>query len=363
MYKIIFLSIVFIALNGYSQKLYTISRDNYNPDNYRYQLLEINRDDGYIIQAIDLNSEFPSLNSPNSLIFSKESNEIIGISDNVIFKFNVLNNRESTIILPDNAFTNYGDLIIANNKLFITSRNYTDPDNYIFSFLQVDINSGEIQNTIELETNLPELYSPESLVFNSSSIEIIGISGREVVIYNIVNNIETSINLPELPFIDYGDLIINENKLLITRRNYNNPNEYIHSLLEIKLVNGAIIDVYDFKTIFSSLNSPESFVFDEELNQIIGISENKIVKLDVNDYRESSFNLPVRNSVKYGDLIFVPRLQALDIEDISLDDDNIISKPIKAYNLLGQEVSVETKNQIIILRYKDGTAKKVLSKG
>ena len=134
-------------------------------------------------------------------------------------------------------------------------------------------------------------------------------------------------------------------------------------MLEIKLVNGAIIDVYDFKTIFSSLNSPESFVFDEELNQIIGISENKIVKLDVNDYRESSFNLPVRNSVKYGDLIFVPRLQALDIEDISLDDDNIISKPIKAYNLLGQEVSVETKNQIIILRYKDGTAKKVLSKG
>ena len=154
-------------------------------------------------------------------------------------------------------------------------------------------------------------------------------------------------------------------QLYLTKRDYSDSSNYIHSLIEIDQENGNTISSYDFVTLFPGSYSPESLVFNEQTNQIFGITSGGInfggivVKFNPTTNTENSFELPNTQSVDYGDLII--------IQDSSLGfndqfQQNTKLEPIKAYNLLGKEVPLNTKNEIIILVYKNGITKKVLIK-
>jgi hypothetical protein len=271
--------------------------------------------------------------------------------------------------LPVIASSDYGDLIVANNKLFIAKRDYSNSSNYIHSLLEIDQTNGNVINTFNLSTDFSNASnnpdnSPESLVFNQETNEIIGIVGNIVVKFNITSNTDTSFILPVIASSDYGDLIVANNKLFIAKRDYSNSSNYIHSLLEINQTNGNVINTFNLSTDFSNAsnnpdNSPESLVFNQETNEIIGIVGNIVVKFNITSNTDTSFILPVIASSDYGDLI-VTFENSLGINDSILGQSEKL-KLKKAYNMLGQEVSLDTKNEIIILEYENGFRKKVIN--
>ena len=146
-------------------------------------------------------------------------------------------------------------------------------------------------------------------------------------------------------------------QLFVTKRDYSNSSNYVHSLLEINQENGSIISTYDYTTNFPNSYSPESLVFNPQTNEIIGISDRTIVKFNVTTNTETNFELPTQQSVDYSDLVIVLD-NALSLNEHSLE--NVILEPEKAYNLLGQEVPLDKKNEIIIVKYKNGITRKIL---
>ena len=146
-------------------------------------------------------------------------------------------------------------------------------------------------------------------------------------------------------------------QLFVTKRDYSDSSNYVHSLLEINQENGNTISTYDFSSNFPNSYSPESLVFNSQSNEIIGISDKTIVKYNLSTNIETSFELPTIQSVDYRDLILVQN-NALGINDQNLQ--KTVLKPQKAYNILGQEVPLDTKNEIIIIKYEDGSTKKII---
>ena len=250
---------------------------------------------------------------------------------------------------------------IFSQQLYLTKRDYSDSSNYIHSLIEIDQENGNTISSYDFVTLFPGSYSPESLVFNEQTNQIFGItSGGIIVKFNPTTNTENSFELPNIQSVDYGDLLIVNNSLFVTKRDYSDSSNYIHSLIEIDQENGNTISSYDFVTLFPGSYSPESLVFNEQTNQIFGITSGGIiVKFNPTTNTENSFELPNTQSVDYGDLII--------IQDSSLGfndqfQQNTKLEPIKAYNLLGKEVPLNTKNEIIILVYKNGITKKVLIK-
>ena len=262
-------------------------------------------------------------------------------------------------------------LIITTNlfsqELFVTKRNYSDSSNYFHTLLGIDQTNGNTVNTINLSTNFSNSSqnadnSPESLVFNQATNEIIGIVGNIIVKFNIASNTETSFILPVITSSDYGDIIVANNKLFVTKRDYSNSSNYVHSLLEIDQTNGNTVNTINLSTDFSNSsqnadNSPESLVFNQATNEIIGIVGNIIVKFNIASNTETSFILPVITSSDYGDIIVAEQ------NSLSVENDNLIlSKliPKKAYNILGKEISLNTKNVLMIIEFENGSRKKIM---
>ena len=147
--------------------------------------------------------------------------------------------------------------------------------------------------------------------------------------------------------------------IYVTKRDYTslNSSTYIHSLQEINQTNGNVINNYNYTTIFPNGNSPDSLTFDNLTKEIYGISGNTIVKYSIITGLETSFNLPTIQYIDYSDLI------SINSEDVLGLDENktskVKAKVLKAYNLLGQEIPIETYNQIIILKFDNGKSKKI----
>jgi hypothetical protein len=101
------------------------------------------------------------------------------------------------------------------------------------------------------------------------------------------------------------------------------------------------------------------------VNEICFIIENtpstlyKVVKLNINTNNESFFELTPSPSSNIGEIVSTVTEQSLSIKEINLNQNN---KIIKAFNLLGQEIPIETYNQIIIVKFENGETRKLYNK-
>ncbi len=122
---------------------------------------------------------------------------------------------------------------------------------------------------------------------------------------------------------------------------------------------GTITDSYDFTTSFPNLYSLASLTDDESTNEIYGISDDVVVKYNVITKAESSFILPYFGySGVYGSIIVTNNSFSATNEVFG----DKVSKPVKAYNLLGMEIPLNTKNSIMIIEYENGSREKVYVK-
>ena len=356
------LSIVFaltFSICTFSQSIYLTKR-NYSSSPTIFSLQKINQSSGNVIDNFNFTTTFTNSfgNNVKDLTFNSQTNEIFGMAGNTIVKYNITTGVETSFNLPIVQYVDYRDLIIAENKLYVTKRDYSslNVSTYIHSLQELNQTNGNVISNYNFTTSFPSSYSPESLTFNVITKEIFGISGNTIVKYNIQTGIESSFTMPIVQFTDYNDLIIGNNRLFITKRDYTNSSNYIHSLQEINQTNGNLINNYNFTTTYPNNYSPESLNYDKITNEIWGISGNILTKYNINSGIENSIVLPLATSNDYGEIVSINSEDTLSLSEYNID--NYKSKAVKAYNLLGQEISIETYNQIIIVKFENGKSKK-----
>ena len=351
-----------LTLNSvFTQEFYITKRDFTNPSNYVHSLLELNQTTGATIQTYDYTSTFPGFNAVESLTYNSTTKEIFGISEGLILKYNIETDTESSFNLPALTSGDYQDVIIADNRLYVTRRDFSDPSNYVHSILELNQNTGSIINTYDFTASFPGFNSVESLTYNPTTKEVFGISDNLVLKYNIETKTETSFTLPELASGDYQDVVIASNRLFASRRDFSDPNNYVHSLLELNQSTGNIIGTYDYTTSFPGFSSVESLSYNPVTKEIFGISDNLVLKYNIETSNESSITLPELTSADYGAIMILTDDDTLSIDDFELSERTY--KIINTYNLLGQEIPANTLNEIIIVLFENGSAKKVYNKG
>jgi len=129
-------------------------------------------------------------------------------------------------------------------------------------------------------------------------------------------------------------------------------------LLELDKTTGEIIDRHNFITPFESGYAPESLTYDVSTNEIYGIRDRRIVKYNITTKAETFFSLP-ENFFNMSDIIVVNTSNTGINENSSQSK---ASKSIRAYNILGIEVPLNTTNQMIIIEYENGLREKVYRK-
>jgi hypothetical protein len=361
--KLVIIFVLSISLNTFSQSLYVTKRDYSNSSNYVHTLQKLNSLDGTVLNNNTFSTFFPNSYSPRSLTFNSQSNEIFGISGNIITKKNCITNNEISFTLPAITSINYQGLVIADNRLFLTKNDNTviSETNYIEELNQ---SNGEVISSHILTSNIP--YYNSNLTYLSSTNEILGLSGNTIYRFNILNNIETSFTLPTITNVQYDDIVIAENRLFVTTRDYSvTPN--VMSIIELSLFDFTIINTHNYTTNLENFSYIDSLTFLADTHEICGITKGylkgnfyfKIVKYNIINNTETSFELPSQTSVDYDELISTITEENLSINDFN---DNSNLKIIKAYNLLGQEIQLETYNQIIIAKYENGEIRKVWKK-
>jgi hypothetical protein len=349
--------------NIFSQNLYVTKRDYSNSSNYVHSLQKLNSLDGTVINNTDFTTSFPSSYSPESLTFNSQTNEILGISGNIITKSNVITNSETSFTLPLGTSTNYGGLVIAENRLFVTARDYsvTPEINYIQEINQAN---GEIINSHILISNI-QSYNRD-LTYLSLTNEILGLCDNIIYKFNILNNTQTTLILPILTNVQYDDIIVAENRLFATTRDYSvTPN--IIALRELSLIDGSIINTYNYVTNLENYSYIESLTFLANTREICGITQGysndnyhfKIVKYNIANNTDASFDLPILTSIDYDEIISTSTEENLSTNNFA---QNTNYKIVRAFNILGQEIPIETANQIIIVQYENGEISKIYNK-
>jgi len=154
-------------------------------------------------------------------------------------------------------------LVIYNNifsqNLFLTRDDFTNQ-----SFLEVNETNGSILNTYNYTTTFPGFEPLKSLIYNPETMEVYGISSNtssspidgSIIKFNIETNTESSISLPTLSGGNYGDIIIADNRLFVTRDDFINQ-----SLQEVNEVDGSIINTYNYTTTFPGSEPLKSLVY------------------------------------------------------------------------------------------------------
>ena len=361
--KIVLIFALSFTTSIFSQNLYVTKRDYSNSSNYVHSLQKLNSFDGAVINNTNFTTSFPSSYSPESLTFNSQTNEIFGISENIITKSNVITNSETSFTLPMGTSTNYGGLVIAENRLFVTARDYsvTPEINYIQEINQAN---GEIINSHILISNI-QSYNRD-LTYLSLTNEILGLCDSIIYKFNILNNSQTTLILPILPNVQYDDIIIAENRLFATTRDYSvTPN--IISLRELSLVDGSIINTYNYATNLENYSYIDSLTFLANTREICGITRGyfnndyyfKILKYNIANNTDTSIDLQSLTSVDYDEIISTSTEQNLSINDFS---QNTNYKIVKAFNILGQEIPIETTNQILIAKFENGETRKIYNK-
>ena len=345
----------------FSQNLYVTKRDYSNSSNYVHSLQKLNSLDGAVINNADFTTSFPSSYSPRSLTFNSQTNEIFGISENIITKSNIITNSETSFTLPKGSSTNYDGLVIAENRLFVTARDYslTPEINYIQEINQAN---GEIINSHILISNIQS--SNRNLTYLSLTNDILGLCDNIIYKFNILNYTQTTLILPILTNVQYDDIIIAENRLFATTRDYSVTPDIV-SLRELSLIDGSIINTYNYVTNLDTYI--DSLTFLANTREICGITRVyfsnyyyfKVVKYNIANNTDTSIDLQCLTSVDYDEIISTSTEQNLSTNDFT---QNTNYRIVKAFNVLGQEIPIETNNQIIIAKFENGEIRKIYNK-
>lgn len=364
------LTVLCFGYNLFAQSLYISQRD-YSNSSSLYSLEEINQNTGALSNSHTYTSTIPGSYSPQSLTYNSTTNEIFGIAENIVVKYNPTTKAESMITLPTlTSQQDYRDIVIANNRLFVTMRDYSNSSS-IYYLEEINQNTGALISSHTFTSAIPGSYSPESLTYNSSSNEIFGIVENLVVKYNISSQIESSITLPTVTSTqDYGDIIIANNRLFVTKRDYTNSSSLFY-INEINQSTGVLINSHTFTTNIPSSYSPASLVYNPTSNEILGIAQNEIysggilssleyfvIKYNISTQSEGTISLPTATSHDYGELVLATNSTS-GIYNTKISS-NEISTPINAFNLQGQNIPLNTVSDIMIVKYKDGSARKLM---
>ena len=245
----------------------------------------------------------------------------------------------------------------------MTKRDYSNSPT-IHYILEVNLNNGNVISTHTITTNIPSSYNRD-LSYAPSSNQIFGLSDNIIFKYNVTTQVESSFTLPSVSGTDYTDLIVAENRLFVIKRDYNDS-PTIHSIVELDINTGSQINEHIFTTNLVNYDKIKSLTFLADTHEICGIIKDssspqnfKVVKYNISNNVESNFDLTSQSSTDYDEIISTFNEESLS--SLSFEN-NQNSKIVKAYNILGQEVSIETYNEVIIVIFDNGTTKKLYRK-
>ncbi|OOV16149.1 T9SS type A sorting domain-containing protein [Flavobacterium sp. LM4] len=320
--KLSYVFLLTVSLYSYSQNLLVTKRDYSNSPTYVHSLQKLNSSNGTVLNNENFTTSFPSSYSPESLTFNAQTNELFGLSDVIITKKNILTNSEASFTLPTATATDYGGIIMANNRLFVTKRDYSNSPTYIHSLQEINQTNGNVISTYTLNSSIPSLYNRD-LSFSSSTNEIYGLSRNIIYKYNILTSSETTLTLPIDANTEYTDMIIAENRLFVVKRDYS-VNPQVHTLLELNTTNASVINSRVFATNLINYGKIESLTFLADSHEICGIIKNqvtfvdyKIVKYDFINNTESSFDITAQASTDFGEIISTTTEQNLSVKEIN----------------------------------------------
>lgn len=350
------------SIYTFSQNLMVTKRDFTNPSNYVHSLQKLNTSNGSVSGSTNFTTNFPSNTSPKSLTFNYQTNEIFGISGNIITKNNITNSNESYFTLATDPSTDYGGIIIANNRLFVTKRDFSNAPTYVHSIQEINQTNGNVISNYNLISNL-NTFSNRDLSFSTLTNEIYGLSGNLIYKYNITTGTETQLTLPIIPSSDYTDMIVAENRLFVVKRDYS-VSPTVHTLLELDFNDGTVVNSHIYSANLDSYDKIKSLTFLADSQEICGLIKDfsnpqlfRIVKFNIINDNQSYIDLAPQVSNDYGEIISTITEQNLSITEFNQNNNNF--KIVKAYNLLGQEIPVESYNQIMIVKLENGETKKV----
>ncbi|EZH73826.1 hypothetical protein ATO12_18005 [Aquimarina atlantica] len=279
-----------------TSNVYAYKRNYSDPNNYIKQIIKIDKQTGSetIVTDLDINSTYYE-----SLVFDNSEKNILGIVENSILSVNTETGQSTTINLENSSGIDYQEIVLDDNgNLYAYKRNYADPNNYIKQIVKIDKQTGG--ETIVADLNINSTYY-ESLVFDSSEKNILGIVENSILSVNTETGQSTIINLENSSGIDYQEIVLDDNgNLYAYKRNYTDPNNYIKQIIKIDKQTGG-------ETIVADLNISstyyEDLIFDSSEKNILGIVENSILSVNIETGESITINLENSNDVDYQELV------------------------------------------------------------
>lgn len=333
--------------------------ENSNITNYYSQ---INSTNGSIINEYELNTN--NSGTPNGPVYDSRNNTIYSFKGRKIFKHNISDFSDCISFGGAvDAMYEYHEIIHVNNRLFVNMIYNTHDFYYEISLFELDINDGSIIDTHTWTI----LYTTNGYGtgFSEATNELFIIVGNNLCKYNILTQQVAIFILPGTDLnTRYAGVVYANNRLFIRKQQVFNfqVHNYIH---EVDVNTGAIIDTHELNSIPQYFSARSSLVYLAHTKEIAcmhnGIlsadNENIIVKYNIDTFAESSFYLPTEiNSETLTESY--SRIVSVDTEDrlgLNSFEQNLENLKIKAiYNLLGQQVPIETSNQVLIIEYENG---------
>jgi hypothetical protein len=368
MKKKLLFGLAFFNFVCHSQNLY-ITKSTTENTVLTSSILELNPNNGTILNTYSFNSIAPQLNTPSSLLFDQNNNKIISFKGNKIFKFDLnLKVDENPIEGLSNANAPYSSTVLINNRLFAYKLNNLNNFNYTATIIELSKIDGN-------EIGVHSWSSPFTITTNGYGIthsdatnEIFFNVGNRLLKYNIITEEESIFTLAGNDLgTHYPGIVMAENRLFVRKRDFQN-NQVRNYIIELNPLNASIIASHQLTIDFQNFYSTGKLDFLANSNKIVGIfgglignsDQNKILTFDISTNSENSFSLPTE--------VLTPTLSENYLELISTNptvlannnwqSKNNLGKIISVYNILGQKVKRETYNQVVIIEYENGFREK-----
>lgn len=355
MKKLILLSLLYCTNMG-AQNLYCTMSSYSNNVIYDY----MNRLDNNTGQQMSSKYLFSnSSQNIGSASFDPLSNTIFTLNSgvNVLGKYNVGADTFSTLQLPWPANNSgvYVNIAIANGRLFVIKENSSS----IVSVCELDKVTGNLVSEHNYTT--PSLSGASDFAFCQETNELVLLVNSKIVKYNIATGSESSFNLSSA---NYSSIVPVNQKLYVTKQNMVSGN-IVFTIESYQLSNGNLVSSNALSTTFTEVDEGISnLCFLGVTNELVGTissqNEIKLLKFNVDTSAESLTHLFWGPYYFLGDMVTTTSMSTLSTNE-SLT--KVKSKKIKnVYDISGKKISPDTKNQIIILEYDDGSHKKVFQK-
>lgn len=355
MKKLILLSLLYCTNMG-AQNLYCTMSSYSNNVMYDY-MNKLNNSSGAQMSSNYLFSNGSS--NIGSASFDPSSNMIFTLNSslNVLGRYNVGNDTFSSLYLPwpANSGELYVNVAIANGRLFAVKESSSN----IVSVCEFDKLTGNFVSEHIYTT--PSLSGFSDFAFCQETNELVLLANNKIVKYNITTGSETSFNLPSA---SYSSIVPVNQKLYITKQNTVSGN-IVFTIESYQLSTGNLVGSNVLSTTFTEVDEGISnLCFLGVTNELVGTissqNEIKLLKFNIGTSAESLTHLFWGPYSFLGDMVATTPMSTLSTSE-SLD--KIKSKKIKnVYDISGKKISPDTKDQIIILEYEDGTHKKVFQK-